>query len=432
MSSTGKVDAASLHQAGVAAVKQGRLAEGRAMLVKAAEIQPKSLQFQADLAQVHLMAGDEVAAIRTCENCLRIDPKFVPARLNLGILLMRADRIDEAGDCFEKVVGANPNVVDAYGGLGVVRQRQKRLKEAANAFEKAAALAPRDPELRSNLGGVLHELGESEKAADCFRQAIEIAPKHAALHTHLGVVLHEVEGAAAGLPHFDEALRLAPGDARTLAIKGSALIALDRREEAAQIFDHDALIATKQFTEAPGYEDMAAFNRALAELATHHPTLISEPLGRTTRGGGQTGHIFGETDGPVPVLEGMIRGAIDEYFADQTRARHPHCPVRAEPSRMDAWATVLDSGGYQDSHNHPSGVLSGVYYVQLPDDGEAGAIEFGRPARPFTPPKEPDVMVIRPQTGLLVLFPSYFWHRTIPFEGGGQRISIAFDLIVGR
>ncbi len=41
-------------------------------------------------------------------------------------------------------------------------------------------------------------------------------------------------------------------------------------------------------------------------------------------------------------------------------------------------------------------------------------------------------MVIRPETGLLVLFPSFFWHRTIPFQGGGKRISIAFDLIVGR
>ena len=29
---------------------------------------------------------------------------------------------------------------------------------------------------------------------------------------------------------------------------------------------------------------------------------------------------------------------------------------------------------------------------------------------------------------MLVLFPSYVWHRTIPFDGGGERISVAFDL----
>ena len=148
-------------------------------------------------------------------------------------------------------------------------------------------------------------------------------------------------------------------------------------------------------------------------------------------GGGQTGQLLGPTSGPIAVLEGLIRGAIDDYFADRTRAQHPYCPCRSAPGRLDAWATVLDSGGFQDSHNHPSGVLSGVYYVQLPGMGEGGAIEFGRPAPPFSAPLVPEVVLIRPQTGLLVLFPSFFWHRTIPFQGDSKRISIAFDLIVG-
>lgn len=425
-------DAATLHRSGIRAIQRGQLAEGRAMLEAAAARQPNSVQYLADLAQVQLMTGAESTAIETYRRCLEIDPGVVPAQLNLGILMLRADRIDEAGDCFQKAAEADPKLVDAYAGLGVARQRQHRLAEAVDAFEQAAALAPRDPEICSNLGGALHEIGESEKAIACFRRAIELAPERASLHTHLGVVLHEMHGAQAGLPHYDEALRLLPGDARTLAAKGSALIALGRQEEAARIFDNQALIATRQITAAPGYSDMAAFNRALADHAIRHPSLMADPLGRTTRGGGQTGQLLGPTSGPIAVLEGLIRGAIDDYFADPARARHPYCPRRATPNRLDAWATVLDSGGYQDSHNHPSGVLSGVYYVQLPDRGEAGAIEFGRPAPPFASASEPEVMSIPPQPGLLVLFPSFFWHRTIPFKGEGKRISIAFDLIVGR
>ncbi len=34
---------------------------------------------------------------------------------------------------------------------------------------------------------------------------------------------------------------------------------------------------------------------------------------------------------------------------------------------------------------------------------------------------------IMPQPGMLVLFPAYFYHRTIPFAGKGRRISIAYD-----
>ena len=232
------------------------------------------------------------------------------------------------------------------------------------------------------------------------------------------------------MPHYDAALKIAPGDARTLSTKGTALIELGRKQEAAVIFDHDALIATTQFDQAPGYPDLAAFNQALAEHAVSHPTLVSEPPGRTTRGGGQTGHLLGPDSGPFAAFEQMIWGAIDAYFADTGRADHPNCPRRTQPGRLDAWATVLDKGGYQDPHNHPSGILSGVYYVQLPDSGDAGAIEFGRPAPPFDPAHDPEVRLIRPEPGLLVLFPSFFWHRTIPFPGEGRRISIAFDLIM--
>ena len=31
--------------------------------------------------------------------------------------------------------------------------------------------------------------------------------------------------------------------------------------------------------------------------------------------------------------------------------------------------------------------------------------------------------------GRLVLFPSWFWHRTLPFAQAGERISVAFDVM---
>ena len=428
--SAGQPDAATLHRSGIAAVQRGQQAQGRAMLEQAAKLRPNALQILVDLGQVQLMVGDEAAALQTFQRCVKIDPGLVPAWLNLGILNLHAYRTDEAAECFQKAAEGNPKLVDAHMGLGVVRQRQKRWKEAVAAFQRAAVLDPNNPEVLSNLGGALHETGDAEGAIPCFRKAVQLAPQHAALHTHLGSLLHEVEGGEAGLPHYDEALRLMPGEPRTLALKGSALIGLGRTWDAAEIFDHDALVMAHQFTEAPGYVDMAAFNRDLAEHSVAHPSLVNEPLGRTTRGGGQTGHLFGPVHGPFPVLEQMLRGVIDAYFADPVRSRHAYCPIRTRPGRLYAWATVLDSGGYQDPHNHPSGVLSGVYYVQLPDTGEPGAIEFGRPAAPFTAPSEPDVKLIRPETGKVVLFPSFYWHRTIPFPGEGRRISIAFDLMM--
>ena len=59
----------------------------------------------------------------------------------------------------------------------------------------------------------------------------------------------------------------------------------------------------------------------------------------------------------------------------------------------------------------------------------AGWIEFGRPQPEFRCKVEPEVKLFQPEEGLMFLFPSYFYHGTMPIETEEQRISIAFDVI---
>jgi hypothetical protein len=67
--------------------------------------------------------------------------------------------------------------------------------------------------------------------------------------------------------------------------------------------------------------------------------------------------------------------------------------------------------------------------VRVPGPGQAGWIEFGRPPEHFHGSVEPEVRAFQPEEGLMLLFPSYFYHRTVPFESAGTRISIAFDVL---
>ena len=36
--------------------------------------------------------------------------------------------------------------------------------------------------------------------------------------------------------------------------------------------------------------------------------------------------------------------------------------------------------------------------------------------------------VVRPKTGLMVMFPAWLLHQVRPYKGGAERISIAFNL----
>jgi hypothetical protein len=101
-----------------------------------------------------------------------------------------------------------------------------------------------------------------------------------------------------------------------------------------------------------------------------------------------------------------------------------------------SWSVRLRTLGHHANHVHPRGWISSACYVRLPDimnDGltEDGVLTFGQPSIPTSPALGPEHMV-RPRVGMLVLFPSYFWHGTVPFSGDQARLTVAFDAVPGR
>jgi uncharacterized protein (TIGR02466 family) len=93
------------------------------------------------------------------------------------------------------------------------------------------------------------------------------------------------------------------------------------------------------------------------------------------------------------------------------------------------WANLLRHGGYNRIHNHPGAVFSGCYYVSCGEPVNNpmynGWIEFQdpRPGNIYGGKER-----VEPEEGLLLMFPSWLNHFVNPFMGGGERISIAFNL----
>jgi uncharacterized protein (TIGR02466 family) len=144
--------------------------------------------------------------------------------------------------------------------------------------------------------------------------------------------------------------------------------------------------------------------------------------------------LLAEPKGPVAELERLIDNALEGYLrALPPNSRHPFLAKKPARWQLDVWGIVLGSQGHQIPHMHPAGWLSGCYYVKVPrvvadGSGHEGWIEFGRPHERYRATAEPDLKLVRPEEGLMVLFPSFVFHRTVPFEAADKRISIAFDI----
>jgi uncharacterized protein (TIGR02466 family) len=108
----------------------------------------------------------------------------------------------------------------------------------------------------------------------------------------------------------------------------------------------------------------------------------------------------------------------------------------------DSWFHVTRRGGFFGLHNHPNASWSGVYCVDpgRSDPGKEGSglLSFVSPMLVSGMYQDPaNVKMKRPYStgvaqlmlapGQLVMFPSWVLHDVKPFEGEGERITIAFN-----
>lgn len=423
----------------IALEAQGALDRSCAAYRRALEIAPDLFQAQLNLGNVlqelHLY-DDAVTAYRAA---LRSQPDLPAIHTNLGNALLASGRSNEALAALRRAIEIKPDFAQAHFNLGAALQHLERLDDAMDAYREAIGLDPEMASAHYNLARVLETLARTDEAIRVLRHVTEIDPGHGEAQARLGTLLLKDGQPEAALALCDAFLAQQPGACGLLALKAFALLEAGRMESFGRLFDLERLIRPMKVDAVLGVPDTESLNRALAAQVMVNPTLIYEPPHLATRKGLQSGPLMAGSEGPLATLSTAISRAVTGYIHELAPdPAHPHLAAAPERWRLRAWVTILEAQGHQLPHIHPSAWLSGVYYVQLPAtvkcgpaDG-AGAIEFGRPPDELVLSAEPPVRLVRPEEGLLVLFPSYLYHRTLPFESDQRRISIAFDVIPER
>ena len=109
----------------------------------------------------------------------------------------------------------------------------------------------------------------------------------------------------------------------------------------------------------------------------------------------------------------------------------------------DSWFHITRRGGFFGLHNHPNASWSGVYCVDAgkndPGKNDSGVLSFVSPTlmsggmhqdaanAKMQLPYGNMVAQLSLAPGQLVMFPSWVLHDVKPFEGDGERITIAFN-----
>lgn len=393
-----------------------------------------------------------------------------PESLGLrGHLLAEIGRHDDAIEAYRAMLADHPAHLDSQETLARLLPQLGRSDEALDAYWTAIAARPSADLYRSAMT-VARELRQDDAMLALADEAIGrwgAAPDFLAMR---GLALAMGGNATAGLGVLEplagggfEAVRghcayyrLLLGDVRAAEMHALRATEVNPADQPAWAYltviwrlladpregwlaDYQRLVMPLMISPPAGFDDIAQFLAPLAEeLSAFHVTR-SHPAEQSLRGGTQTrGNLFDRRSPMVGALVAQIKTQMTEVLtALPVDPSHPFLSRnRGRFAFAGSWSVRLGDGGFHIHHIHHTGWLSSALYVELPPEigaevgGEAspGALVFGVPDSALGLDLAPR-RIEYPEPGKLVLFPSYFWHGTVPFHSRSPRLTVAFDAL---
>jgi tetratricopeptide (TPR) repeat protein len=469
---TGKVDAelSALHVAAYAAL--GRQSEAVAYYRRLVALAPENLTAAHTLAVALNSANQSEEGERVLRQTLSRTRPTAALHYTHARSLITLERFDQAELALRECVKLEPRRAEAHDSLAqLVWMRVGNISEATRVLDQALEKYGHDDALWAAKAALLQGAGDARGAYACLAQraarpqsppALLIRAGLAALEFDPGTALTLAEQAMRAQPNNPTARKLlcaaylgvgdavaaiaecatlletTPDDQYLIAMQTTALRLLgDPRYDA--LCDYDKMVLSQSLETPPGWSDLSSFlTEVTSRLNALHNPHGHRLLYQSLRQGTETTQDLSRSQDPV------IQALFHAFAAPIARYRD-HIGQGPDPLRRrnrggsrfnGCWSVRLHNAGYHTSHVHPRGWISSACYIQLPDRMRGGhtaegILSFGTPGMVTTPSLDAELSV-RPELGQLVLFPSYFWHGTLPFHSEQPRLTVAFDVVPER
>lgn len=425
------------HNLGNLLCAMGRAHEAIPFYAAAIRHAPKQAELRFAYATALYDTGDLEGADREFRTAITIEPAYVEAHDALNRLYWQHGKRDMFGKSYAVCASAAPASVPLRVAQVRAFEQAGKLEEAMEAADTALAVLGDKPDLLHRRARLHFAQGDADRSLSDYARAIKVADdaSGAAIRLDRAKALTRLEAYDEALEDLEVVEAVTPFDQELWAYRGLCW-RLKGDARADWLNDYERFV-TPTFIDVPdGYGSLDSFLAELKETLLGLHARMGQPIDQTLRGGSQTnGALLNRQE---PVLK-ALRCALAERVADYIAALpddagHPLLSRRARGFNFSgSWSVLLRPNGFHVNHVHPKGWVSSAFYVDVPapdkERPDAGTIKFGESGAGLGADREMVARRIRPEPGLLVLFPSYMWHGTTPFTAGAARITAPFDVL---
>jgi tetratricopeptide (TPR) repeat protein len=423
-------------QRGADLAARKRIPEAIAFYKRALRSLPDDARAHFELGELYAKLRHYPAALKSYRRALELEQHAVWHN-HAGAVLAELGRADEAREAIERALTLDRGLAAAHCNLANLLDDAGDVAEAEASYRRSLELDPALSTAQQNLAALLARAGHFDEARGLLQAVLALNP--ASCGALSGLISIELRArrpqlALMACRRFRDAR---PGHSGALAFECVLLAELGRHREADRLKAHDEFVVSSELLGPPTpFASLREFNEALAGAILADDSLVESPASHATAQGRHSGELLVGNGGPVAALENVIGTAVQHYFRTLDQgSSHPFVAHRPGQVGLTAWAVILQRGGHQLPHIHPDAWLSGVYYVTVPQQSDAdlqagaGAIAFGIPDATLGFRACSETARYQPKTGMLLLFPSYLYHHTLPTAASDARISVAFDVV---
>lgn len=162
---------------GVYYFEKGEFREAYYYFKKASERLPDSIEAKSGMLSSLVNIGvseykeNPDIALVYFKRALEMDPNFVPALQNCGVIAIEKGDIEKALYYFNKAISVQPDNTNVLKLLYYIYGEKKDKEKQLDILKKLVSLQPYDPNLWGLYGRLLHEMGITDESIEAFKRA---------------------------------------------------------------------------------------------------------------------------------------------------------------------------------------------------------------------------------------------------------------------
>jgi len=219
------------------------------ILEAAAEINPSLAEARMNLGNIYLKKERVADAIFEYQAALKINPGDAKAHINLGNAYNERGWLADAINEYTAAIQLDHGIIDGYKNLALVYTKQDKYHSALAQLKQAVAIEPTDAALYTRLGDVHMRMGDYDKAVSLHKKALEMNPGLAEAYHGLGLCYEKLGRPDEQIEAYKRALAINPNMVGALVNLANAYVsrqeydlAIEYYRKALSLKPNDAMI----------------------------------------------------------------------------------------------------------------------------------------------------------------------------------------------